>query len=452
MEKTLLAALIFLLTPYAHAFCGFYVAKADTSLFNKASKVVLVRDEDKTVLTMANDFKGEVKEFAMVVPVPEVLEEGQIHVSENKIIDHLDAYTSPRLVEYHDPDPCSPVFFEAMRKSSASGSAIEKRVGTQDLKKRYSGVKIEAEYTVGEYDIIILSAKESQGLQNWLSDNDYKVPEKAKKVLQSYIKQDLKFFVAKVNLEEHAKTGNKYLRPLQMAYESKKFTLPIRLGMANAMPGEDQELFVFALTKKGRVETVNYRTEKIPTDVEIPPYVKDKEVFNKFYQDMFSTSSKKEDYKVVFLEYAWDMGFCDPCAADPLSAKELKELGVFWANEQSGGIGIQKIRRMPQTQNVYVTRLHVRYRPETFPDDLRLTVTSNRKNFQGRYIMRHPFTGEMKCEQAKQYKERLRERKEKENTNLAHLTGWSIKEIRQKRGMPSSGGEEKKKWWQRIWD
>ena len=47
-------------------FCGFYVAKADTKLFNKASQVVLVRDGDRTVLTMANDFKGEPKEFAVV--------------------------------------------------------------------------------------------------------------------------------------------------------------------------------------------------------------------------------------------------------------------------------------------------------------------------------------------------------------------------------------------------
>src|SRR4051794_16392562 len=54
----------------ARAFCGFYVAKADTKIFNKASQVVLVRNEDKTVMTMANDFKGDPKEFAVVIPVP----------------------------------------------------------------------------------------------------------------------------------------------------------------------------------------------------------------------------------------------------------------------------------------------------------------------------------------------------------------------------------------------
>ena len=88
------------------AFCGFYVAKADTTLFNHASQVVLARDGDRTVLTMASDFKGDPKEFAVVIPVPTFITREQIHVAEKALIDHLDAYTAPRLVEYFDRDPC----------------------------------------------------------------------------------------------------------------------------------------------------------------------------------------------------------------------------------------------------------------------------------------------------------------------------------------------------------
>ena len=82
----------------AAAFCGFYVAGADTSLFNQASKVVLARSGDRTVITMANDFQGDVDEFAIVIPVPTFIEREQIHVSNIAIVDHLDAYTAPRLV------------------------------------------------------------------------------------------------------------------------------------------------------------------------------------------------------------------------------------------------------------------------------------------------------------------------------------------------------------------
>ena len=64
------AILAHLATGPASAFCGFYVAQADSKLFNKSSKVVLARDGDQTAITMASDFEGDVKEFAVVVPVP----------------------------------------------------------------------------------------------------------------------------------------------------------------------------------------------------------------------------------------------------------------------------------------------------------------------------------------------------------------------------------------------
>src|SRR5438128_10734459 len=90
----------------AAAFCGFYVAKADSKLFNKSSKVVLAREGQTTAITMASDYEGEPKEFALVIPVPTFIERKQIGVVDMKTVDHLDAFTAPRLVEYHDPDPC----------------------------------------------------------------------------------------------------------------------------------------------------------------------------------------------------------------------------------------------------------------------------------------------------------------------------------------------------------
>ena len=71
-----LAALVAAAPAPADAFCGFFVSKADTKLFNKASKVVIARDGNRTVMTMSNDFKGEPKEFAVVVPVPDLPAEG----------------------------------------------------------------------------------------------------------------------------------------------------------------------------------------------------------------------------------------------------------------------------------------------------------------------------------------------------------------------------------------
>jgi hypothetical protein len=430
----------------AMAFCGFYVAKADTKIFNQASRVVLVRDGDRTVMTMANDFKGDLKEFAVVIPVPTVLKREQIHVAETALLDHLDAYSAPRLVEYYDENPCQQ--YEMLRMQAPSATAAGVAGGAADAARAKSlGVTIEATYTVGEYDILILSAKQSDGLETWLTESGYRIPAGASRVLGSYIKQDMKFFVAKVNLEEQGKLGYTFLRPIQVAYESPKFMLPIRLGMVNASGA--QELFVYALTRMGRVETTNYRTVRLPSDAEVPLFVKDD--FANFYKAMFGKQVVREDRRAVFLEYAWDMAWCDPCAADPLSPSELRELGVFWTGDDGRPMG----RMIPPgagPQNVFLTRLHLRYDGEHFPEDLVFQETGDRENFQGRFILRHPWTGSDRCEAAQQYRRELPKRYEKQAQTLASLTGWDIQKIRGRMNLKASGpAEEDEPWWKALW-
>jgi hypothetical protein len=442
MKRPSLASLFllaFLLAPRSgSAFCGFYVASGDAKLYNRASQVALVRDGDRTVMTLANDFKGEPKEFAIVVPVPTVLEKGQIHVADRALVEHLDSFTAPRLVEYFDEDPCG-VPVANMMVQVPTSKAMHFRGGRLDEKSL--GVTIEAQYSVGEYDILILSAQQSSGLETWLTTNGYRVPAGASRVLGIYLKQGMKFFVAKVNLKEQQKLGFTYLRPLQIAYESPKFMLPIRLGMVNA--DGVQELFVYAITKQGRVEATNYRNVKIPTNVEIPEYVKDD--FKRFYTAMFDQQVRLNDMSVVYTEHAWDMTWCDPCAAAPLSQDELRNLGVFWANDPASSRG--------GATPVFVTRLHARYDRAHFPEDLVFQVTGDKTNFQGRYIIRHEWKGDAACDASKTYRLQLRDRRRLQAEGLAGLTGWKLDDIRGR--MAASGdwsmANDDIKWWERLW-
>ena len=421
------------------SFCGFYCAKADTKLFNKASQVVLVRDGDRTVMTMGSDFQGDLKEFALVIPVPTLLRREQIHVGDKALVEHLDAYSAPRLVEYFDGDPCRlPMAVDAMM--SAAPRAAQAQLG--DARRRSLGVTIEAQYTVGEYDILILSAAQSTGLETWLRENGYVIPAAASPVIASYLKQNMKFFVAKVNLGEQAKLGVNYLRPLQIAYESPKFMLPIRLGMVNA--NGQQELFVYALTRNGRIETTNYRTVKLPSNMDLPVYLKQPGEFAKFYQAMFRRQVQNEGGNAVFLEYAWDMRWCDPCAANPLSNDELRRLGVFWTNEGRG----------MQPPDVFVTRLHVSYDKAHFPEDLVFQETGDRNNFQGRYVLRHAWTGDASCAAAREYRTTLLQRQEAEAQRLASLTGWTLASIRTRAGLDrrASVPVRQPAWWERLWN
>ena len=387
---SLFCVFFFAFTQPAHAFCGFYVAKADTDLYNQASQVAIARDGNRTVLTMANDFQGDVSDFAMVVPVPTVIQQEQVTISNISVLSRLDDFTAPRLVEYFDDDPCQimHVYREEALQSAARSVSPPSPTSNVDL-----GVTIEEQFSVGEYDILILSAEESDGLETWLRQNDYRLPQGASEVLAPYIRQNMKFFVAKVNLEafeEQIDQGAfQQLRPLQISYNSGRYMLPIRLGMLNAEA--EQDLVVYVLSPKGRAELTNYRTVNIPTNEELPLFVQDE--FGDFYSQMFQRSYESAGKEVAFLEHAWDSSNCDPCSATPLTTQELKDAGAFWIDSTPSDSprGRQPIGR------AFITRLHVRYSRDKFPEDLMFQSTGNQQLFQGRYVTRHPYAGNIDC-------------------------------------------------------
>ncbi len=434
----------------AIAFCGFYVGGADAKLFNKASQVVIARNGDRTILTMANDFQGAVKDFAMIVPVPVAIKREQVHVGKRSTIDKLDAFSQPRLVEYFDPDPCAPVMSDRMEQSAS----MPRSAAPQQSKiksKADLGVTVEDRFKVKEYEIVILSAKESNGLETWLRRSGYNIPKGASELLSPYIKQKLKFFVAKIDIEELNKTGSKILRPIQIAYSSPKFMLPIRLGMINSR-GE-QDLVIYMLSPKGQVELTNYRTVKVPTGNAIPEYVKSE--FGSFYKATFQKVYEREQKKVAFLEYAWNVSNCDPCASEPPTSTELKDAGVFWEdNGESMPTNSSIRRRSMSSGNTFITRIHVRYTRDKFPEDLMFQETGNQENFQGRYVMNHPFKGDFTCDAGKKYQQTLRPRLEKEASNLANLTGWSIRDINSKIDFPNAPqkSDTNNQFWKNIWN
>jgi len=417
--KTRITAVLLVILFISHdaiAFCGFYVSKAPADLFNKKSEVILVRDGRKTTITMSNDFQGDVKDFAMVVPVPVVLKKNQIRIADRGVFDRLDAYSAPRLVEYHDQNPCSSpryLYDDMMVEEAEQASVANMRSKSSAIKDEYK-VTVEATYAIGEYDILILSAKESTGLEHWLVDNGYKIPKKAKEVLEPYVKNNIKFFVVKVNLEKHKANGFEHLNPIQINFESDRFMLPIRLGMANAE--DEQDLIVYAFTREGRVEPINYRTVKIPSNRNVPLFVE--RYFGDFYKDLFNRSYYREKMNSVFLEYAWNVSpmngvKCDPCVSPPPVFADFKEAGVDW------------VTGMNNQSQVFFTRLHVRYTRNKFPQDLQFQVTPNRENFQARYILTHPAQGDLSCNAGQEYINELEQRRKVEVDELYALAGWT---------------------------
>ncbi len=435
----------------AEAFCGFFVAPGDKPLYNDATMVALMREGTRTALTMSNNYKGPAADFAMVVPVPVVLQKENVRVLNKSVFTRLETLSAPRLVEYWEQDPCNPYPPPPPMSAPPSKPSAVMKSGGAGNDKDY-GVKIEAKFEVGEYQILVLSAKQSDGLESWLHDNKYNIPKGASTALAPYIKEQMKFFVAKIDVKkvQMDAQGVAQLSPLRFHYESNDFRLPVRLGLLNAQGRQD--LIIFTLSKQSRYEVANYPNVFIPTNLEVSDDTR--KSFAPFYAALFDEAVNKGQGKGIVTEYAWTTPFfsygggmkCDPCPPEPLT--DNNDLAALGGDVLLGmgappppplppqpppGPGAPKPMPMPPSKpmpswgggwgggfNMVLTRLHARYDSTSLTDDLvfktadaivggREHVVDDKgaiekgaqpapqNNFQARYIIRHAWTGAIKC-------------------------------------------------------
>ncbi len=425
----LCTALVVCAPRVADAFCGFYVSPGNDQLTADATQVVLMRKGTRTVLSMQNNYKGPASEFAMVIPVPVVLKKSDVKTLPKSVFDNVERMGAPRLVEYWEQNPCAPPRPPYPMKMRSRRPAMRSAKGSgmgRDL-----GVTVEAKFEVGEYQIVILSARDSTGLDTWLRREKYNIPRGAEPLLRPYVVSGMKFFVAKVDPKKvKFVNGRADLSPLRFHYDSSEFVLPIRLGLANS--SGKQDLIVSILAPNQRYEVANYKNVTIPTNLSVTNAVKNR--FGEFYASLFDRTIAKNPGAVV-TEYAWQATTCDPCPGPQLNANDFMTLGADVLDGGSAQIAqpppprgrprrpsrpMPFGRRVPRSwgNNFVLTRLHARYGKEITNDLVfkaappivggREFVQSNGKlewgarpssvnNFQGRYIIRHRWTGPIAC-------------------------------------------------------
>jgi len=424
----------------AQAFCGFFVSGADANLYNNASQVVLMRKGNHTAMTMSNTYKGPPQDFAMVVPVPVVLKKEQVKTLRPEVFKAVDSLSAPRLVEYWEQDPCyvpPPPSVQSYPMRSAGGNMMAKK-GHSEKPEDY-GVKIEAKFQEGEYQILILSAKDSSGLDAWLRVSKYKIPPGAADAMAPYVRDQMKFFVAKIDIGKVKRDahGDVVLSPLRFSFDSHELRLPVRLGLLNAE--SKQDLLVYVLSPDARYEVANYKNAFIPTNVEVADTVKTG--FGAFYAELFDETVRRNDNRVVVTEYAWDtpilqrtpvVGWnsyhCDPCpppVQPPPTLSDWVTLGdetILGALANAGAKATMNTPLPQGTPETWVlTRLHTRYDKATLSEDLVFRAakpmiggtsnpdgtnadqgatasTDGHSRFQGRYIIRHFWEGPVQCE------------------------------------------------------
>ena len=371
---------------FANAFCGAYVGEAGAELTSGVGQVAIVRQGTRTTLTVSNDFSSNVANFAMLVPVPEVLGPEDVHVIDPAVFGHLDVYSGPRLVSY----TCDELYPEVPRRSYGIGCSETSLIFDDPVPNRPDDddVDVEARFIVGEYEIMILDATQSGALLGWLDDEGFAVETTQAGLIQAYLDAGSYFFAARVDTSKLL-DGQPSLSPLSFGYDSEVFGLPIRLGTGNS-PGA-QDLVIYAITdpEAGRVGISNYPERTVEDEC---LFDGEPQVFGDFYRDAWAAGASDTGDATWVAEYGWNVtpfgAQCDPCPPTetqvPLPFADLVALGFVGATgtPDSGGF----------TQaSYYFTRLRTRYTPAQASQDLALYTSGITDNTQQRYVQHEAY-------------------------------------------------------------
>lgn len=417
----------------ARAFCGAYVGASGEEIHNHASRIVIAREGNITSLTMFNDFDGDASEFGMIIPVASTIDADNVQLVASSLIDRLDRYSAPRLVQYTcedffndegitiDPMVVSPTLdssaasarsvsvsasvsddtgFELSLDAPRSGSSgcgggssrdyLTQTDTTDDRVDTAYGVVIEDEFTLGEYELWVVSASESEGLAGWLSENGFVLPAGTAELLDEYVSSDARFLALRINTEL-IPVSQDWLSPLQLTYTSAAWSLPIRLGTTSSAGVQDLIVYTLTPPEDGRVQISNYPETTPPEDecmIAVDTDQPNLDFSDRYEQRWTRAAGVSVDSSGLAwsTEYSWGIDrsvaepgvMCDPCpepdprdtSSDPITEAELIALGLKSAE-----------------RGWHVTRLRLRYTPDAVHQDLMLYSTNIQDREQARYII-----------------------------------------------------------------
>ena len=396
-----ISAALCLISNAAFAFVGVYITKDGSNVISSQSKVVIAHKDQKTILTVTSNFDTSATNFALVIPVPSTVKTANIRYVDYETLNKLDNYTSPRLIEYIDYDPCNP---ESLKRPPI---VTTQSFTTIDMDKAIA-LETDSPQIISPSNVIILTSKESTGIDITLKKYGYNVPQNYLDVLKEYHEKQMKFIIIEV-IKDNNNLAT-WLQPIQIEYESNQLSLPVNIGSLNAPENQKHDMLLFTLSNQGEMLTTNYETKNMPGNLDLP--VTSINEFTKFY-DEFMNKIFKVHPNIIRKEYSWPMGACKPCTSAPLSIDELSTLGTFWYHlPKEGRMGL-----VAPFSAIYVTRLHTQYAYNTFKNDLTLEEDNERKKYQTYFNIKHPIPADQsKC--GNKYTIELKKAQEQQNKNL----------------------------------
>ncbi|MED5423132.1 MAG: DUF2330 domain-containing protein, partial [Pseudomonadota bacterium] len=91
----------------AQALNAIFLTEPTKTITHKPSAMVVSRDENRTVITLAPDFSYDGSQLGLLIPLPKIVTDTQLRFADVGQLDAVMSFTAPRYNVYKDDDVCA---------------------------------------------------------------------------------------------------------------------------------------------------------------------------------------------------------------------------------------------------------------------------------------------------------------------------------------------------------
>ena len=305
-------------------------------------QAIIIYEDGVESLIIRTGHKGNPQNYAWVIPTPVPLSPEAVTTVDNTVFEVLDNMTAPVFVrEWGGCFGCS-----------AGGKMGE-----------YPGVTIWEYFQIEGYEIVTLSAEDSQNLERWLRDNGYSIPEGSQNILQHYLEKDWKFVAVKVNAKGTGAQSNKAsadgekteeLRPIKLTFSSDSIVYPLRISAVSTK--EEVEILLCVIADH-RVKATNFPTAEMEAKFENAATRYDWSIY---YDSQFQKALMKSGSRGFVVEYANHL------------EEAFSSNNHYYYNYHYDEYGspLDSIWDWKEGKDYYITRLRTLFQPQDMQNDL----------------------------------------------------------------------------------
>lgn len=285
----IISTILFNFLPFKINADGMVIPRPDYYVRESGQKAVIFYEKGRETLILSITFIGDAKDFGWVIPVPQ---RPEVTKGSDEVFTSLSEITKKYPRYYY---PLAPMMKEGLGGEGEPVTVIETK-------------------KIDYYDIVVLSATDSQALSQWLSENGYQYPEESAYILQDYIANNWYFVAVKISPEAAgakevaAGLEEGHATPLKIEFNSQAIIYPFRISAIQSRNGT-VKLSDYLILDKTRIEHLKNIGYEELSQKETGP-----DIFSQIVQDVFSEKSYFESeasiYPLIISEEIYDEQSC----------------------------------------------------------------------------------------------------------------------------------------------